>query len=224
MSFEIVINPGELQRKVNEVLIRKLDNRFNTQSSLEFAKGLVEKTIVQSAAWQSLSSTSAGSLGADFGFRPEEVQSRLQGILDIWINNIKITKKVQQKARTFTFNIRIYGIRADFADVIGIKEAIVKNFHQDKERPNPDILPWLDWLVLRGDTTIIQKYGLKYGTYGKNRSRSGSTIMTPNGSFSVNPQFSGIQGENFVTKAIKVLRDSGDFKDIIYSELIRALK
>lgn len=60
-------------------------------------------------------------------------------------------------------------------------------------------LPWLDWLLLHGDNIIITDFGVSYQEGG----RTGGAIMVPNvRPFRVNPAFSGVEGDNFISRAL----------------------
>jgi len=59
-------------------------------------------------------------------------------------------------------------------------------------------IPWLEWLLLRGDEIIIYDYSVEYGPYG----RSGGARMEPGGFFRVNPIYSGTADDNFITRII----------------------
>jgi hypothetical protein len=60
-------------------------------------------------------------------------------------------------------------------------------------------LHWMDWLLLRGDETIIANYQYNPKT-GIGRSNLGN--MVTGGSFRVPPQFSGTAENNFITRAL----------------------
>lgn len=60
-------------------------------------------------------------------------------------------------------------------------------------------LPWLDWLLLHGDSVIITNFGVSHREGG----RSGGAIMIPNiRPFRVNPAFSGVESDNFISRAL----------------------
>ncbi len=66
-----------------------------------------------------------------------------------------------------------------------------------------DSLPWLKWLLEAGDAIIIADFGVKYTEgYG----RTGGAIMvqgyTP---FRVDSAFSGVSGDNFITRALNTI-------------------
>jgi hypothetical protein len=64
---------------------------------------------------------------------------------------------------------------------------------------NGAFLPWLKWLLEFGDAIIIANFGVKYTNSG----RTGGAIMVENrSSFRVDPRYSGVQGDNFITRAL----------------------
>jgi hypothetical protein len=69
-----------------------------------------------------------------------------------------------------------------------------------------ETIPWLEWLLLRGDEIIIYDYEVKYGK-GLGRSGEGVMIET-NGFFQVAELHRGTRDDNFITKAIS--RASGE--------------
>lgn len=63
-----------------------------------------------------------------------------------------------------------------------------------------DSLPWLQWLLEAGDAIIIADFGVKYG---EGWGRSGGAVMIQGyRPFRVDPSFSGVNGDNFITRAL----------------------
>lgn len=68
-----------------------------------------------------------------------------------------------------------------------------------------DSLPWLQWLLEAGDAIIIADFGVKY-TEGYGRTGGAIMVNKYNTPFRVNPVYSGVSGDNFITRALnKVL-------------------
>jgi len=62
-------------------------------------------------------------------------------------------------------------------------------------------LPWLEWLLLNGNQTIIKKYDVKFGP--SSSSRTGNAIMVEsNNSWRVPAEFAGTEKNNWTTRAI----------------------
>jgi hypothetical protein len=68
-------------------------------------------------------------------------------------------------------------------------------------------LPWLEWLLLKGNDKIIQDYSITY-INNSYRSRTGSAIMVsnPNG-WRVPVNFAGTEDNNWTTRAINKISD-----------------
>lgn len=69
-------------------------------------------------------------------------------------------------------------------------------------------IPWLSWLLLRGDAPIIANYYVN--TNFTKTSRTGLAIMKKSNSKSwrVPPQFSGTEQNNFITRALDSVADN----------------
>ena len=66
-------------------------------------------------------------------------------------------------------------------------------------------VPWLEWLLLKGDEIVIADYNVSYnGNY--QTSRTGSAVMIQNnGGYRVPSQFIGTVNDNFITQTLKLL-------------------
>ena len=62
-------------------------------------------------------------------------------------------------------------------------------------------LPWLQWLLLEGDSIIIANFGVEYSNEAQGR--AGPARMTRQARpFRVNPKFSGTKDDNFITRSL----------------------
>lgn len=67
-------------------------------------------------------------------------------------------------------------------------------------------LPWLQWLLLKGNQTIVENYSVKIGS--NPNSRTGNAIMVAsNKSWRVPTEFTGTQENNWTTRAISAAED-----------------
>tara|TARA_B100001769_G_C22092634_1_gene589325 strand:+ start:287 stop:928 length:642 start_codon:yes stop_codon:yes gene_type:complete len=65
-------------------------------------------------------------------------------------------------------------------------------------------MPWLEWLLLRGNSVLVKGYEVKYGP--SPFSRSGNGIMVnSNQDWRVPPEYKGTAGDNWTTRAISRL-------------------
>lgn len=59
-------------------------------------------------------------------------------------------------------------------------------------------LPWLSWLLTKGDDIIIADYHIQFGVFAA--SRSGGAIMVPSLEWAVPPEYAGVEGDNWLTR------------------------
>ena len=84
-------------------------------------------------------------------------------------------------------------------------------------------IPWLSWLLTRGDDIIITGYEVGYG---RGLGRSGIGRMSGDGedsrlTFRVNPAFSGTMDKNFITEALTSRDKIKEIRDIFISFIVR---
>tara|TARA_B100002019_G_scaffold285211_1_gene293899 strand:- start:1892 stop:2524 length:633 start_codon:yes stop_codon:yes gene_type:complete len=130
------------------------------------------------------------SLNSQFGLRNMEAQTAVDAIVDSIVNSaeIKISKINNKLNGKIEFNFQ----PSDLRNLLGLPEGhVITEKGQD--------LHWLDWLLTKGNTTVV--IGYTYSNSGKGRSGVGS--MKKGGSFRVNPQFSGTVNNNFITRSLE---------------------
>jgi hypothetical protein len=92
----------------------------------------------------------------------------------------------------------------NFANVLSLPEG-----HTVYEKGD---LHWLEWMIMRGDQTIIVGYEYNPKT-GLGRSRLGN--MIPGKSFRVPPQYSGSPDNNFITRSLIGQQQNNDIAKLI---------
>jgi hypothetical protein len=137
----------------------------------------------------------AGQLRLEFGIpdtsKVNEVISKLADTISISRNPTNINN------RGLTGGFTVYGLKADdFNGVLSDDSAMVI------DEDNGYSLPWLEWLLLKGNKTIIQKHEVQIGP--NPTSRTGMAIMVKsNKSWRVPPEFVGTVQNNWTTRAIE---------------------
>ena len=67
-------------------------------------------------------------------------------------------------------------------------------------------MPWLEWLLLKGNQIIVRNYEVKIGS--NSRSRSGDAIMISSSeNWRVPPEFIGTNTNNWTTRALSKIED-----------------
>lgn len=85
-------------------------------------------------------------------------------------------------------------------------------------------IPWLEWLTQMGDRIIVWGYDVSFkGTAIKARSRTGLALMVKGNGWRVPPQFSGVNDDNFFTRAFDVPGVEREIAKIILNEITKRL-
>lgn len=194
MSLSIVLkNADRLPQIINEQISSEMNKRVRKNKnkvSRDF-KFLIRGWIESSPEIQSLlSQGTPGSLNAAFGLSPGSPNMAVESIVNAITNSIVVSfSNIDRNLNgSATFNF----LSKTFVSLLGLPDG-----HQKTEAGTD--LHWLDWLLTKGDTTIVQ--GFFYKPSGKGRSGGGT--MQFGGAFRVPAQFSGTVENNFVTRAFQ---------------------
>ena len=153
-------------------------------------KSIIQKGFLSSVEYNSLV---AGALKYEFGL--PDASSRVSQILKIWDNTtVNFVPPKIQGSKIYS-SLRISMIPADYNDVLSLSVSKVQT-NKGQE------LPWLEWLLLFGDKTIIKDYEIYIGSNPE--SRTGGAVMKKvvGGKWKVPSQFSGSSKNNWVTRVL----------------------
>lgn len=201
-SLKLVEKDNEIQSLISKSLLSQLDN-FLINLIPKLKSGLsviITRSIVSSPEYNSLLS---GELQYNFGIN--DSNNKLNELLNIWANNINIEYTAPKLSNNkIVSKLLASMIRIDFADVLYTDYALVIDSMRGYS------LPWLEWLLLEGNKSIIQDYEIVVGT--NNRSRTGMAIMRSSygDSWKVPSQYAGTQNDNWITRAIDTIGDDVD--------------
>jgi len=161
---------------------------------------LLKTAIVNDPAWQSLMGNSylGNDLQAHFGLRSSEVSGKLEEILGVWLEGVYVSYLPMAGTNVLKGRLIITAIRSSFNDVLSTQAS---NVVTDKGK----VLPWLEWLLKRGDEVVIQDYHVVFKP--TNRSRSGKALMYKTGRWNVPYVFAGTIDNNFITRLIDQLEE-----------------
>jgi len=152
----------------------------------------------------------AGTLKAELGLPDSSV---VDTIINSMVDSLNIEEqpiKISNKGLSGGFKLTM--IKSD--DISGLIFTDIAQVFDTKGYT----LPWLEWLLLRGNDILVKEFSVKYTT--SNRSRSGMAIMEPSDgtNWRVPAQFAGTQTNNWITRAIDTIETD------IYNILINNLK
>lgn len=193
INLKILENDSEIQKRLLKALlpdVRKYMNKVITNLKNKLPN-IINDAIKAAPEYASILT---GKLRAEFGIA--DPGPKLAGLLDIWSKNIDIQyQNPQISSNQIKSNFSISMIRIDFSDVL------YSDFAQVIDNERGYSLPWLQWLLLEGNKTLVKNYQVVFGP--NPRSRSGYALMTPSKkSWKVPSEYSGTQTNNWITRAI----------------------
>lgn len=181
--------------QIESNILSALSDQFNASMKskknrmLQEIKTLIPSWISSQPEMQSLLSNDPSSLIGQFGITSSPI-SIVNAIVSSVVNSTNIViipydKKL--KGGGIELNIQ----PDNFSNLLGLSQG--HSVYQDGD------LHWLDWLLNRGDETIVVGYQYNPQT-GLGRSKLGN--MKNGGFFRVPPEFSGTEQNNFITRAL----------------------
>ena len=193
IRLKLLESNSQIKDKIYEAILQELNKRVfkNKKNVTTRLQNAVKRWIEAQPEIASLrANSSAGSLGAQFGLTSatsdvvaDRITSAVAGSMIVKIQPIKKTLK-----GTLEINFQ----RDDFINLLSLQSG-----HVLTEKGTD--LHWLDWLLIKGDTTIITGYTYIPGPLG----RSGGGEMNIGGLWRVPPEFSGTITNNFITRSFK---------------------
>jgi hypothetical protein len=191
-SLNLLDKQSNIRREILSALKIEIDKALSMCVTKLKAplSNLIKTALMSEPEYSSLIS---GQLRSEFGIADV-------GNVDIAINNISNSINIQKKAVSIN-NVGLSG---------GIELNIINNqdygaltdssaFVNDTERGYS--LPWLEWLLLKGNTILVRNFEVEFGE--NPRSRSGNAIMIGSKSnWRVPPEFAGTIRDNWTTRAL----------------------
>lgn len=193
LSIKLLESNQEINDRILQALIPEVDDYLKTcLNKLRRMLPPMLRDIIQNTP--EYNSLIGGQLQYEFGIPDPGI--KLANILDIWTTNIHTEYNgptiVSHKLKA-SFSVSL--IRRSFDDVLSSDYALVIDNLRGYQ------LPWLEWLLLEGNKTIIKKQDVVIGS--NKFSRTGNAIMRESSkSWKVPSAFAGTIGNNWITRAI----------------------
>lgn len=177
MTITILEPDNIIQRRIAAAIDEIIKDNFPLikERFIDRVKPKIDSFIYQSATYDSLIN---GDLEAEFGIKDiDEVDSIIDDLIDIRLeyNNKKIN---------------IFYESPGFFEIVSLS------------KQTGSAVPWLEWLMLDGNKIIIDGFSVSYDIPEQADSRSEKAIMRVGGEYRVNPQYSGIESDNWITRVL----------------------
>lgn len=193
LNLALVGNNQSIGNDILRALLPDITAYFNNmyQKMISQIPPLIIESIKTQPEYASLM---GGTLQGEFGL--PDAASRLSSILSsIESGASVVSKPLSIGSNSIKGSIRLEMISKDFSDLLSMGEA---SFVTEKGTS----LPWLQWLLVEGDTVIVGDYSFKAGPNPNSRTGLGIMESAPNAFWRVPPEFAGTINNNWITRAI----------------------
>lgn len=198
LSLRLIDNNKDISNAILQALLTDVTRYF--ENGIYIIKNelpqIIKQSIINTPEYDSLLN---GELRYEFGIPDPGI--KLAGLLDIWSENIKYSyMKPTITGDKIKAIFSASTVRVDYADVLYSDYGLVTDAARGYT------LPWLEWLLLEGNKTIIDKYEVIIGP--NQYSRTGNALMKPsNKSWRVPSTYAGTASDNWITRAIDSVTD-----------------
>lgn len=212
--IEITESSSSFKSKVFEAIADQLTFKFLLASRYieNDVKAVIPGLLKNTNEYKKL--TTDPKTIADFGFIVGTQINKVDAIINKVVENIKVTQNLPFKARANSISggISIGMIIKDFSDVLNMPEAIATTTKKGFE------IRWLEWLLTKGTVSIINKYHVEYGNFG--RSKEGRMKLT--GSWHVEQSIAGDMGSNWLTRGL--IKDAQNLRDELDNAIVTSIQ
>lgn len=195
LNLSLLETNSQISNAIMDGIREVLDNaiRKSVPRITNDMKAMMVDALMSEPEYSSLIS---GKLRADFGIRDTSVVNQIVNRLAETIT--VTTKPINIKSNGLTGGLTVQMIPStDFGGII------FQDIAQTKDDKGYS-LPWLEWLLLQSNKTIVKNYEVQYGS--SPYSRSGMALMIKsNSDWRVPPEFAGSTNNNWTTRAIEKL-------------------
>ena len=214
MKFDLKLL--ESDSKIIKNILSSLKPMVNTVFSkakisiIKDIKPIIKQAIESQPEYQSLIS---GQLKYELGIPDKNI---VDSVVDIWVNNINIENKtIKISGNSLSGGFKISMIQSDYSDVLSSSSSSITDSNTGS------IVPWLEWLLIRGGDILVADYEVKLGP--NPRSRTGMAVMVSSKeNYRIDAKFAGTEQNNWVYRAISQIDDSA-IQNIIQNGLEKNL-
>lgn len=192
ISLKLIDSVSSIKKMANQAIAAKLKkgpSKEKLNKAARHFKELIAEWIREQPEIQSLSGGGQGSLAAQFGLFPGQEDSAINAIIKAVTKAIEVDVK-RINVNTLDGSLLTFNFQpSSMSNLLSLPEGQVIQ--------GETVLRWLEWLLVKGTTTIIKGYSYK----ASNQGRSGGGTMEPKGTWRVDPRFAGTLENNFITRA-----------------------
>ena len=203
LSVKLLESDRQIQSKIYQALAKELNKSFRDSAS-KMKLPIVERISYALYSSPAIVALQAGPLRFDFGL----TESPANDIVHAIVQSIEVSSTpIRATANTIKGTIFIKVQPTDYNNLLSLSVAT-------QSTAKGVNLPWLDWLLTRGDEIIVANFGVEYGPFGRS---GGAHMVDKERPFKVNTLYSGTADDNFITRALG--RIAPQIKNVIRSSV-----
>ena len=210
-SLKLLTTDSEMTKGILDAMLPYV-NRVIQKAAAGYenkVKQILKESIESQPEYNALRS---GKLRYELGIPDPGMVS---SIVDTWVNSVTVKiKSVSVRGNTLVGGFSVYAVQSNYADVLGSSSATITDVNTGS------VVPWLEWLLLRGGDILVSNYEVKMGP--NPRSRTGGAIMiSSTQDYRMPAAYAGTESNNWVYRGIKSIEK--DLESELYLSLQRAL-
>lgn len=193
LSLDLTDSTDVIVQQILENLKKEINNTFNKAipKITDSIKDIIKQALISEPEYSSLK---AGTLRAEFGI---EFPENIDRVIDALVSTLEVQKseiRILRNGLSGGFSLTM--IKKD--DISGVIYTDIASVIDNKGY----VLPWLEWLLLKGNEVLVKNYSVNYTS--SSRSRSGMALMVKSDrNWRVPPNFTGSENNNWITRAVK---------------------
>ena len=203
ITFSLQETSSQISSKILNALLPDVQKKFNKIYILMSQKipDILINNMIKQPEYSALIS---GNLQYELGItNPSQRVSQIFDQIKQGMQTQKIDPKI--KSSTITSSIKVNMIKKDFSDLLSLSGSSLTT-------EKGQILPWLSWLLLEGDSIIISNHSFILGPSRYSRTGFGLMQESVSGFWRVPPEYAGSVNNNWITRAIDdSQKDINDF-------------
>lgn len=190
VRLKIVSTTDYVRKKLFEEIKQEIKSRlYQSRAEIKIAASNIIMDGIKNSP--TVASLLGGELKYDFGLTSTEVSTAINKMLSIIHRNIGIDINFNDSGLSMTIQI-------------GVSDEYINELSEISYDSNGHDIRWMEWLLTKGTTVVVNGFEVKYLDKFSEASRNGYVIMIPSGgTFRVNPQYAGNVGSNFISRVIE---------------------
>lgn len=225
--MQIKEETSKIVKKVEKILLLKAYNRLKLVAG-SIQADMREFNLKLWKASDTYNSLLYGDLTHELGFPQGEAPRMVDAILDKVADSIIVIPRLPKSGKEKTIIMSFKIVTKSLPGITDLPEAevdtgktvsndISNDFGSFGAAPLSRKLPWVDWLLFRGNNYLIFNYEYVDVVDPDSRSGKGLMIRNENENWKVPSEYSGTRNSNWITRT---LEDNIDFVKAEYLKII----